>query len=263
MNKAIFSESWKKFKKDFVFIIAIDFLTILFAFLILFLARGYLGSLVGSLSYIDGNLIINEESIGSIAGSLSGIIGKFNFIFYFLLPAGLFLVIEGLQAVSFGIASERSKKAIRLKYIFRFMVYSLFSFLLGIVILTELVNVMSYALLGEGSMDIGYGFLIVYLLMIITRYFTLIAYGMMLEKNNVVEEALTIGVKKAYAFLPVTIGIGISKLAIVISLFGFLLSVIGENTSIASLIIFLASLPAMAYLKVLNAVMAKHYQQLS
>lgn len=257
----IILEALKRLRKDGVYIILLD-LASLFSLLVLILTfRLYLGSLVTSIQGIAG-----LEDIANVEAALetaTPIVYKFNFMFYFLFPFSLLLIAGTLQAFSFGIAIEKSKKIFDYKYIGRFLLYTLPVFLLSIFSITKVIDALSYLLLAEPTIETGIiaevGWLSAAIL--IVSYFTIISYGMLLklDSRKTAWKMFKLG-KKIHVFLPMFIAFLIAELIVDVSSASLFFSFVGRNVSILSLFIMFAGLIAMSYVKIINAILVQKYQ---
>ena len=270
-----FSTAFSKFKKDGFYIILIDFITIFLLILMIIFLRDYLGGLVASAEKIGTDLQtinfgeIDKEKLADTIAQMQPVVFRYNLVFYLLFPVILFLVMGVLQGLSFGIAQERSKKIFNRQYLLRFLLYTLPGFILSILFFSRLIELLSVTLSPE--LEISYDqFLanaritsVIFLLLIIVGYFSIIAYGMLLNTNvkKSFNEMLRIGVKKTYLFLPLLIAYSIIKMLIVINLFTFTFSFALDTSVIFSFVYLIAFLAIFAYLKTLNAVIVKKYQQ--
>ena len=270
-----FSTAFNRFKKDGFYIILIDFITIfLLIFMVIFL-RDYLGGLVGSAEKLGTDLQainfgeIDKEKLADTIDKIQPIVFRYNLVFYFIFPVILFLVMGVLQGLSFGVAQERSRKIFDKKYLLRFSLYTLPGFILGILFFSRLIELLSVTLLSE--LEVSYDqFLanaritsVIFLLLIIVGYFSIIAYGMLLNTNikKSFNEMLKIGIKKTYLFLPLLIAFAVVWLFVMLNLFTLMFSFSLDTSILLNLSYLAIFLAIFAYLKILNAAMVNKYQQ--
>ncbi len=269
-----FLEASNRFKKNGMYIFLLDLATILLIAGIAIAVRYYLGLLVASAEGFAASLSgISNDAEGQLASALAAtepIVFRYNLVFYFLFPAAVFLAFGLLQAFSFGIAKEKAKKIYGLKYIANFLIFTLPSFVVFLFLITRMIEVLSIYLLPELG-DVSYeifasqarttGWLA--LIVIISGYFLMIAYGLMLHNKpkKILLNIFRIGFRKFYLFVPLfLVFIAISSIAAG-SFFAILISAVDSHISFVSLAIFIATMVGIAYLKILNALLTTKYQQ--
>jgi len=222
----LFLTAFNRLKKDGWIIALIDLAAILIAILMIVWLRDYIGGLLYSIEGFGTSLdsvssnSINQTNLAEVIGNIQPMLFKYNLVVYFLFPLVLFLIIGVSQAISYGIANKRIKKVVDYRYMFKFLLFTLPTFILGIFLIANLIEILSVYLLPEiaGSMEeflkLSKTTIFIAIIIMIVRYFTVISYGLLLDNNikDSFNKAVKIGLRKFYLFIPLILIIPIGKL---------------------------------------------------
>ncbi len=272
----IFSTAFSRFKKDGLYIVLLDAITIILIVALLIGMRGFLEGLVFSVEAAGTGLAsitggeVNREMLAETIGQLEPLILRYNLVFYLLFPLVLFIIAVILQGMSFGVAQERSKKVYNARYLARFGLFTLPGFLVALWIATLVVEVLGIYLLPElantgieefasKSRLLGW----IGLLILVVSYFTIIAYGMLLHDGvkKAFKQMFALGIKRWYVFLPILLAFAVLKLLMDNSLLMAVFNLATGELAYIHILLLIVFLAGFAYLKIINALLVRRYQQ--